>query len=176
MVISHTQRLAGLRNFNTLFAVVAALNSSTISRLKKTWDNLSSKYRASVESLRRLTDHSRNYSEYRQQLRASHPPALPFLGLSLTDLTFCYEGNQASRVSPLDSSLRLINFDRYQVRRFASFHSDARRNWHVSSATYSAIKSRSIWPNRPRSNSGSISLSTTFEQMATSTDSIDVLY
>lgn len=66
--------------------------------------------------MRRLTDHARNYSEYRSTLRAAQPPCLPFLGIFLTDLTFCLEGNPSHRTSPLDPSLRLINFDRYQVR------------------------------------------------------------
>lgn len=38
-----------------------------------------------------------------------------FLGLYLTDLTFCHEGNPVLRTSPLDAEVRLINFDRYHV-------------------------------------------------------------
>lgn len=64
-------------------AVLCALNSSTISRLKKTWDGLSSKYRISLDVLRRATEHSRNYAEYRSRIRSAVPPALPFLGLFL---------------------------------------------------------------------------------------------
>jgi son of sevenless-like protein len=96
-------------------AVLCALTSSTISRLKKTWDGLSSKYTLSLEVLRKATEHSRNYAEYRGRIRNALPPTLPFLGLFLTDITFCYEGNSAQRQSPLDSTLGLINFDRYQV-------------------------------------------------------------
>ena len=96
-------------------AVLAALNSSTVTRLKRTWDGLSNKHRQSLEGLRKVTEHTRNYAEYRARLRAAAPPCLPFLGLYLTDLTFCSEGNPTHRPSPLDPSMRLINFDRYQV-------------------------------------------------------------
>lgn len=101
-------------------AVLCALNSSTISRLRRTWDGVSGKYRLILEQLRKCTEHTRNYAEYRSRIREALPPCLPFLGLYLTDITFCYEGNQAERASPLDSNLKLINFDRYQVSRVAT--------------------------------------------------------
>lgn len=77
------QRCLALNNYNTLFALLAALNSSTISRLKKTWDGLPPKYRSLLESLRKATEHSRNYAEYRQKIRSAVPPCLPFVGLFL---------------------------------------------------------------------------------------------
>lgn len=112
--IKVAEKCHGLRNYNTLIAILAALGSSTITRLKRTWEGLSTKYRQSLEIMRRATDHTRNYAEYRNALRNAAPPCLPFLGLYLTDITFCYEGNPATRQSPADASLKLINFDRYQ--------------------------------------------------------------
>jgi hypothetical protein len=114
-----------LQNFNTLMAILAALNSSTIARLRKTWDGLSSKYKAILEVLRKATECTRNYAEYRAAIRAAVAPCLPFLGLYLTDITFCYDGNPSHRTSPLDSNLRLINFDRYQ--RIAKIVGDLQR-------------------------------------------------
>lgn len=64
-------------------AVLCALNSSTISRLKKTWEGLSSKYKVLLDVLRKATEHSRNYAEYRAKIRNAVPPCLPFLGLFL---------------------------------------------------------------------------------------------
>ncbi|GAA6037621.1 hypothetical protein JCM8097_006147 [Rhodosporidiobolus ruineniae] len=107
------ERLLALANYNALFAVFTALNSSTIARLRKTWDGLAPKYKAVFEMLRKATDHARNYAEYRQKIRQAVPPCLPFVGLFLTDLIFIFEGNRAERPSPVDPSLRLINFDRY---------------------------------------------------------------
>ncbi|GAA5872340.1 hypothetical protein JCM1840_004132 [Sporobolomyces johnsonii] len=118
-------RLLALSNYNALFAVFTALNSSTIIRLRKTWDGLAPKYKAILEVLRRATDHSRNYAEYRGKIRQTVPPCLPFVGLFLTDLIFIFEGNRAERPSPVDPSLRLINFDRYQ--KMARIVSDLQR-------------------------------------------------
>ena len=116
------QRCLTLNNYNTLMAVLSALNSSTIARLKRTWDGVSGKYRLMFQQLRKSTEHTRNYAEYRARIREALPPCLPFLGLFLTDITFCYEGNQAERASPLDPNLKLINFDRYQVSRRSRLH------------------------------------------------------
>ncbi|GAA5913507.1 hypothetical protein JCM6882_002382 [Rhodosporidiobolus microsporus] len=124
------ERLLALSNYNALFAVFTALNSSTIARLRRTWEGLAPKYKATFETLRKATDHARNYAEYRQKIRQAVPPCLPFVGLFLTDLIFVFEGNRAERPSPADPSLRLINFDRYhkmarivgELQRFQSPH------------------------------------------------------
>ncbi len=109
------QRCFLLNNFNALMAIQCALNSSTITRLTKTWEGLGSKYKLMVEQQHRAIEHTRNFAEYRQRLRQTAPPALPFVGLFLTDLTFCHDGNAPTRAAPGDSSgeKKLINFDRY---------------------------------------------------------------
>jgi len=75
-----SQRCNTLSNFSTSRAVLAALDSSTISRLQQTWTGLHQKYKLQLEGLRKLADHARNYSEYRSRLRNTSPPAVPFLG------------------------------------------------------------------------------------------------
>ncbi|TEB18406.1 cell division control protein 25 [Coprinellus micaceus] len=94
-------------------SILAALDSSTISRLRQTWAGLPQKYKAQLETLRKLADHSRNYHEYRSKLRNTSPPAVPFLGLYLTDVTFCREGNPSHRPSPRNPAKKLINFNKY---------------------------------------------------------------
>ena len=74
------QRCNTLSNFSTSRAILAALDSSTISRLQQTWTGLPQKYKLQLEGLRKLADHARNYSEYRSRLRNTSPPAVPFLG------------------------------------------------------------------------------------------------
>ncbi len=106
-------RCEQLNNFHTLMAIQCALNSSTIARLKKTWDGLSTKYRTMMDQQRRTVEHTRNYAGYRARLRDTTPPAIPFLGLFLTDLTFCHEGNAATRPCPSNPEKKLLNFDKY---------------------------------------------------------------
>ncbi|KAG9018074.1 hypothetical protein FRB90_012370 [Tulasnella sp. 427] len=123
--IKVADRCVGLHNYSTMRSILAALDSSTISRLTKTWSHLSAKYKAQLDGMRRLTDHAKNYGVYREALRATPPPAVPFLGLYLTDLTFCREGNPSTRPSPLDENRPLINFIKYY--RLARIVQDVQR-------------------------------------------------
>ncbi|CAO3643983.1 unnamed protein product [Cunninghamella echinulata] len=100
-----------LNNYNTLMAIRSALDSTSIRRLKKTWDYLSSKYKTMLEPIYSSTDSSRNFAEYRTRLKSSVAPCLPFLGVYLTDMTFIDDGNNDFRYTP--SKKPLINFDKY---------------------------------------------------------------
>ncbi|KAG6868993.1 hypothetical protein C0993_006515 [Termitomyces sp. T159_Od127] len=111
--IKVADRCTTLANFSTSRSILAALDSSTISRLRQTWLGIPQKHKSQLESLRKLADHSRNYHEYRSKLRNTAPPAIPFLGLYLTDLTFCREGNPSHRVSPINPKKKLLNFNKY---------------------------------------------------------------
>ncbi|KAG1745971.1 ras guanine nucleotide exchange factor domain-containing protein [Suillus paluster] len=110
--IKVADRCTSLHNFSTPRSILAALDSSTISRLHQTWLGVSHKSKMQLESLRRLADHGRNYHQYRSRLRNIAPPAVPFLeGLYLTDVTFCREGNPSYRDSP--AGKKLLNFNKY---------------------------------------------------------------
>ncbi|KAF8578064.1 ras GEF [Ramaria rubella] len=111
--IKVADRCSSLSNYSTSRSILAALDSSTISRLQQTWVALPQKSKLQLESLRKMADHARNYSEYRSRLRSTNPPAVPFLGLYLTDVTFCREGNPSHRIAPRDPNRKLINFNKY---------------------------------------------------------------
>jgi hypothetical protein len=100
-----------MNNYNTLMAIRSALDSTSIRRLKRSWDNLSAKYKAMLEPIYRATDSSRNFAEYRTRLKMAVAPCLPFLGVYLTDMTFIDDGNSDHRTTP--SGHALINFDKY---------------------------------------------------------------
>jgi hypothetical protein len=63
------------------------------------------------EPIYRATDSQRNFAEYRQRLKTTIAPCLPFLGVYLTDLTFIDDGNSDYRTSV--NGHQLINFDKY---------------------------------------------------------------
>ncbi|KIY61294.1 ras GEF [Cylindrobasidium torrendii FP15055 ss-10] len=111
--IKVADRCSTLNNYSTPRSMLAALDSSTISRLRQTWATLPQKNRLQLEAMRRVADHGRNYHEYRSKLRNTAPPAVPFLGLYLTDVTFCREGNPSHRISPLNPDKKLLNFNKY---------------------------------------------------------------
>ncbi|KAI0789799.1 ras guanine nucleotide exchange factor domain-containing protein [Abortiporus biennis] len=111
--IKVADRCASLQNYSTPRSILAALDSSTISRLHQTWAGLPQKNKVQLETLRKLADHARNYHEYRSRLRNTAPPAVPFLGLYLTDITFCREGNPSHRAAPKNPEKKLLNFNKY---------------------------------------------------------------
>ncbi|KAF7980492.1 hypothetical protein HWV62_37988 [Athelia sp. TMB] len=111
--IKVADRCASLSNYSTPRSILAALDSSTISRLHQTWLGLPQKNRIQLDGLRRLADHGRNYHEYRSRLRETAPPGVPFLGLYLTDVTFCREGNPSHRPAPSNPDKKLLNFNKY---------------------------------------------------------------
>lgn len=103
-----------LKNYDSLMAIICSLNSSTISRLKKTWDMVSQKTKAILEELKKIVDVSRNYVVLRQRLQSHVPPCLPFVGIYLTDLTFIDHGNQTTRkLTTEERSIGVINYDKH---------------------------------------------------------------
>ncbi|KAF7595460.1 hypothetical protein BBP40_006082 [Aspergillus hancockii] len=103
-----------LDNYDTLMAIICSLNSSMISRLKRTWEIVSQKTKTTLEYLRGIVEVSRNYAVLRQRLQNRIPPCLPFVGIYLTDLTFVDHGNQSLRNLPTeDGEMAVINFDKH---------------------------------------------------------------
>ena len=103
-----------LNNYDSLMAIICSLNSSTISRLKRTWELVSQKSKTTLENLRTIVDVSKNYLVLRQRLQGHVPPCLPFVGVYLTDLTFVDHGNQPLRNLPTeDGGMAVINFDKH---------------------------------------------------------------
>lgn len=117
-----------LANYDSLMAIICSLNSSTILRLKRTWELVSSKTKALLEQLKNVVDVSRNCAVLRQRLQNHIPPCLPFVGTYLTDLTFADAGNQTTRQlhgDGAEASKPVINFDKHM--KIAKIISDLQR-------------------------------------------------
>ncbi|KAL8861186.1 MAG: hypothetical protein Q9178_002402 [Gyalolechia marmorata] len=105
-----------LENYDSLMAIICSLNSSTILRLKRTWDQVSSKTKAKLDVLKEVVEISRNYAALRQRLQNIVPPCIPFVGTYLTDLTFVDVGNQTTRqlsIESDDTTVPVINFGKH---------------------------------------------------------------
>lgn len=105
-----------LANYHSLMAIVCSLTQSTIGRLKRTWELVSSKTKATLEHLKSVVAHDRNFAALRQRLQNHVPPCVPFVGLYLTDLTFVDAGNQTTRQLPgvgSEGTKSVINFDKH---------------------------------------------------------------
>uniref|UniRef100_A0A8C4YC05 Ral guanine nucleotide dissociation stimulator like 2 n=1 Tax=Gopherus evgoodei TaxID=1825980 RepID=A0A8C4YC05_9SAUR len=85
-----------LRNFSSLCAIISALQSSPVHRLKRTWDETARDALRSYEELSTICSEQDNYSLSRQllfQVRGlltpvphPHPGVVPYLGTFLRDL------------------------------------------------------------------------------------------
>jgi hypothetical protein len=80
-----------LKNFNGLMEFLAALNSTCITRLRKTWQLIEPGLIQAADDLCAFT--FKNYSVFRRELQIRSPPLIPFIGMFLTDLTFLEDGN-----------------------------------------------------------------------------------
>ncbi|CCF38300.1 hypothetical protein CH063_09419 [Colletotrichum higginsianum] len=89
-----------LHNYDGLMAIICSLNSSTISRLRKTWDFVSVKRREMLRTLQAIVEPAQNNKVLRTRLHDHVPPCLPFLGMFLTDLTFVDIGNPPTKQIP----------------------------------------------------------------------------
>ncbi|KAL0934463.1 Ras guanine-nucleotide exchange factor [Colletotrichum truncatum] len=111
-----------LHNYDGLMAIICSLNSSTISRLRKTWEVVSPKRREMLRTLQAIVEPSQNNKVLRTRLHDHVPPCLPFLGMYLTDLTFVDIGNPATKQLPTlggdgceenGGGLTVVNFDKH---------------------------------------------------------------
>lgn len=93
-------------NFSSMMAIISALYSATIHRMKKTWAAVTPRTMEMLDSMNKLMNSTRNFNEYRDILRMVTPPVIPFFGVYLSDLTFVEDGNPDC----LKDNPKLINF------------------------------------------------------------------
>lgn len=103
------ERCRQYNNFSSMTAIISALYSSPIHRLKKTWKFVSKDVLGCLQNMNKLMNSSRNFNEYRDVLKfIGTEPCVPFFGVYLSDLTFIYHGNPDT----LLNRTRMINFSK----------------------------------------------------------------
>eukprot|EP01132_Coremiostelium_polycephalum_P000405 gene405-512_t len=100
--------LREINNFNTLIGIFAGLNTASVNRLKKTFAQLSPNANSSYQSLEKLMSSQSSFKNYRNCYKTVTPPALPYLPVILSDLTFTEDGNP-------DKIGTLINFQKREL-------------------------------------------------------------
>jgi son of sevenless-like protein len=82
-----------LNNYTTLNQVNAALNSSAVYRMKKSWEGIKEEDRKGFEGHCSLFDKPPYYDLKMRLLQSSGSASVPFVGVYLTELTFIEDGN-----------------------------------------------------------------------------------
>lgn len=77
-----------LQNFTGLMAVLAAFNVSAVHRLKQTVKEVPPVAKQTLVDLERVMSSSSSFKAYRDLIGSVAPPAVPYVGLLLQDLTF----------------------------------------------------------------------------------------
>ncbi|ONH75424.1 Cell division control protein 25 [Pichia kudriavzevii] len=106
------EKLMAMNNFSSMTAIISGLGSTSISRLRKTWDQLPQVYINKFQKMDNLMSIGKNYSEYRNILKfvnADDEAYMPFLGMYLSDLRFTTDGN-SDWLTKRRGSKGLVNF------------------------------------------------------------------
>jgi hypothetical protein len=122
-----------MKNFTGLFAVALSFSMASVNRLKKLWKMLPEKYEEVRKRVEDFTSPVGNYRPYRHELKRliavgeQAPPAIPYIGCSLGDLTHIEDGNEDS----LENGM--INFEKMRMladvwKQLAFFQSTRRQH------------------------------------------------
>ncbi|XP_051028224.1 ras-specific guanine nucleotide-releasing factor 2 [Acomys russatus] len=109
-----------LHNYNGVLEITSALNRSAIYRLKKTWAKVSKQTKALMEKLQKTVSSEGRFKNLRETLKNCNPPAVPYLGMYLTDLAFIEEGTPNFTEEGLVnfSKMRMISHIIREIRQF----------------------------------------------------------
>lgn len=80
-------------NHKPTHQVISGLTSTATYRLKKLWSSIDEKFMTQFEEMNSLLSRDNNFSSLRTALHRIQPPALPYLGIYLTDMVFVDQGN-----------------------------------------------------------------------------------
>lgn len=92
-VIHLGRNLLELNNFNSFNAILSAMQNSAVHRLSHTKEACGSKFTKLLDAWTTLMSPRQNSANYKAALAAAAAPAIPYLGLYLSQLTFIEEGN-----------------------------------------------------------------------------------
>lgn len=82
-----------LNNFDGVMKIIGGMGKNCVYRLKLTKGKLKKKTQTQLDELQELMKPQKSSSLYRAALHGCSPPAIPYLGLYLTDLVFIEDGN-----------------------------------------------------------------------------------
>ena len=95
-------KLLALNNYQTLKAIVSALGTPPVQRLRRTWECIPKKRMGRLELLNSLMSETDNYRKYREHMglekkRLWSKPVVPFLGVFIHDMTYLYAAAKGNK-------------------------------------------------------------------------------
>lgn len=108
--ITIAQHLERMNNYNGVMEILAAFQSSSVHRLKKTMQTVGNRYLKVLDELMKLTSRELNYKNLRTKVHGANPPIIPFPGVYLGDLVFLDTGNAMY----INNDKNMINFQKFQ--------------------------------------------------------------
>ncbi|KAJ6238323.1 guanine nucleotide exchange factor [Anaeramoeba flamelloides] len=100
-----------LNNFDSLLMVISGINNSSCKRMKHTHEDVSKTYWKTYDTFAETMNNSQGYKSYRDSLDGCEPPALPYLGVYLTDLTFISDGSPSKIEGLINFSKRKLLYN-----------------------------------------------------------------
>ena len=104
------KHLLELHNFSAINAISAGFQHAAVHRLRPYWGEIAPAKIKSMESIVARVSSEHNYVAFRNELKVTSLPLIPYTGMYLTDLTFLDEGNPDILKSP--GGNKLINFSK----------------------------------------------------------------
>src|SRR3989338_522502 len=96
--------------------VLSALNSSAVSRMRRTFESIDKPTLVKFDKVRAIMSHDRNYRTYRRTIAAlpRGAAAVPYVGIFLTDLRFIMDGQPSTITEDgFGFSQPLINWQKF---------------------------------------------------------------
>lgn len=81
------------RNYSTMNAILSSLKGQAIYRLRRTYALVPAHITAVLDACTALMSGSQNFASYRRMVAQAPHPCIPYLGVTLKDLTFIEDGN-----------------------------------------------------------------------------------
>ncbi|PRP86488.1 hypothetical protein PROFUN_05270 [Planoprotostelium fungivorum] len=95
-----------MNNFSSALSIIGGLNLGAVQKMSKTWQEVPSQYKDDLTELTSLLTSIGNFRTYRQALKAAERPAVPYIAVTLKDLTFIEDGNDNFRANGM------VNFEK----------------------------------------------------------------